>query len=579
MTTDISQRYYGDTTLYRRLARECRPYARHILLFLFITMLAGPILALMPIPLRIGFDSFIGNEPVPGFVAWMLPQRVQESKQLLLYVVIAGFVAVGFAQQLQTLSSTLIKTYTSEHLLLWFRAKLFRHSQSLSLGFHDSKGVADSLYRIQYDAMAVEAVTMRGLVPMIGAATQLVLLVVVSIFVDWELTVIAMAVGPVLAVTFLLYRRALRSHWNQLKVIESSILGVIEEVLTSIRVVKAFGQELREQERFKRTARAGIRAKMRVVLLQGSFGVFIGLAIAIGTSFVFYVGLRHVQTGVITLGQLTQVMLYLTMLYKPMEQITTTFATLQQALAAANRSFALLEENPEVVEKRDAIAIEKTRGDVRFENVSFFYDEEQPVLSEISFDAPRGSRVGISGRTGSGKTTLISLLMRFYDPSAGRILLDGVDLRDYRLDDLRKQYSIVLQDTILFAGSVAENIAYGRPEARREEIVEAARLANADGFVAAMPDGYDTEVGAKGMRLSGGERQRVSLARAFLRNAPILILDEPTSSVDVGTEALVMDAIERLMEGRTTFMISHRPNTLENCDVRLELDAGRLVGA
>ncbi|MDH3285367.1 MAG: ABC transporter transmembrane domain-containing protein, partial [Acidobacteriota bacterium] len=332
MTTDISSRYYGDVALYKRLAHESRPYAPHLLLFLFVTMLTAPLLLLMPIPLRLGFDSIIGNEPIPGFIAWAVPQGIQDSKDLMLYFVIGFFVAVGLLQQVQKLAGALIKTYTTEYLLLCFRAKLFRHSQSLSLGFHDEKGVADSMYRIQYDAMAIEGVTMRGLVPIIGAVTTLISVVIATLIIDWKLTLIALAIAPILGLTTQLYRRALRGRWNESKRIDASVLGVIEEVLTSIRVVKAFGQEIREQNRFKDRARKSIKAKMSVVFLQGTFGVLVGLTVAAGSAVVFYIGVRHVQTGVVTLGQLTQVMLYLTFLYRPMEVISVTFGVLQQAL-------------------------------------------------------------------------------------------------------------------------------------------------------------------------------------------------------------------------------------------------------
>jgi len=296
----------------------------------------------------------------------------------------------------------------------------------------------------------------------------------------------------------------------------------------------------------------------------------------IGTSLVLLLGVRHVQSGTLTLGALLMVMGYLTQLYDPLKTLSRRAAGMQAKLTSAERVFALLDGARDVPERPDARPLARARGRIAFENVSFGYDD-RITLRDVSFEIPAGTRVGIAGPTGAGKTTLVNLLLRLYDPVAGRILLDGVDLRDIRLDDLRRQFAMVLQEPVLFSTTLGENIAYARPEASREEIVAAARAANADGFIARLPQGYDTPVGERGMTLSGGERQRVSLARAFLKDAPILVLDEPTSAVDLHSEALIMEALERLMHGRTSLMVAHRLSTLEGCDLRLELAHGGLV--
>ena len=306
-------------------------------------------------------------------------------------------------------------------------------------------------------------------------------------------------------------------------------------------------------------------------------GVQVGLLAAIGTAVVLFVGMRHVQTGVLTLGELLLIMGYIAQLYDPLKTLSRKTVGLQSKLASAERVFSLLDDMPEVVEKPGARPLARSRGHVEFDRVTFGYGDGRWALEGVSFEIPPGARVGIAGPTGAGKTTLVNLLLRFYDPSQGAIRLDGMDLREARLVDLRRQFAMVLQDPILFSTSVSENLAYGRPEASREEIVAAARAANAHEFILALPQGYDTLVGDRGMMLSGGERQRISLARAFLKDAPILILDEPTSSVDLGTEALIMEALERLTRGRTTLMIAHRLSTLSLCDIRLELERGRVV--
>jgi len=326
-----------------------------------------------------------------------------------------------------------------------------------------------------------------------------------------------------------------------------------------------------------RRSAEGMRARVRLALVEGKYGVVIGLTTALGMAAVLFVGVRQVQSGALTLGTLLLLMGYLTQLYDPLKTMARKSATLQSHLAGAERAFALLDEMPEVVERPNPRPLERASGAVAFREVSFNYGPDRPVLEAVSFQIAPGTRAGIAGETGAGKTTLVSLLLRFYDPTAGQILLDGVDLREYRLADLRNQCAFVPQEPVLFSTSIAENIAYARPEARHDEIVAAAKAAHAHEFITLLPQGYGTPVGERGMCLSGGERQRVSLARAFLKNAPILVLDEPTSSVDLETEAIILEAMERLMQDRTTFLISHRPNAFKNCDVVLVVDNGRLV--
>jgi ATP-binding cassette, subfamily B, bacterial len=352
---------------------------------------------------------------------------------------------------------------------------------------------------------------------------------------------------------------------------------VVQEALAAVRVVKAFGQEDREQERFLRRASEGVWARIRVAFAEGRFGLLVGLTTAVGTAAVLFIGVRHVQTGALTLGELLLVMAYLALLYAPLQTISKGTATMQSSLAGAERAFLLLDEAPDVVERPNARSVLRVSGAVAFHNVSFTYDKGHPVLHKVSFEIRPGTRLGIMGMTGAGKTTLVSLLTRFYDPTAGQILLDGVDLREYKLADLRNQFAIVLQEPVLFSSSIAENIAYARPDASEEKIKEAAKAANANEFIVSLPNGFHTLVGERGMRLSGGERQRIALARAFLKDAPILVLDEPTSSVDVQTETAIIEAMERLMHGRTTFVITHRLSALKYCDELLRIENGRLV--
>jgi ATP-binding cassette, subfamily B, bacterial len=320
-----------------------------------------------------------------------------------------------------------------------------------------------------------------------------------------------------------------------------------------------------------------VRGKLELTFLQGAAGLLTGLTLAAGTAAVLFVGVRHIEAGTLTVGELVMVMLYLSQMYAPLATASRKVGDVQASLASVERAFAMLDENPDVTERPRARSLARAVGAIAFRDVSFGYDSDRTVLRDITFEVPPGTRAGIAGTTGAGKTTLVSLLTRFYDPSDGQILLDDVDIREYRLIDLRNQFAIVLQEPVLFSTSIVENIAYARPSATEEEIVAAAKAANVHEFIVALPHGYESRVGERGMRLSGGERQRISLARSFLKDAPLLILDEPTSSVDAATEATIAEAMQRLMQGRTSFIISHRFSVLERSDLLLVLEGGQLA--
>jgi ATP-binding cassette subfamily B protein len=394
---------------------------------------------------------------------------------------------------------------------------------------------------------------------------------------DWQLAVVAVAISPVLYIGARTFNPRLRNQWGQITHFDSSAFSVVQEALSALRVVKAFGQEEREQERFVRHSSESFLARVRAAWSEGGFGLLVAITTATGTAAVLFLGVHHVQSGTLTLGELMLVMAYLTQLFGPLASLGDMAVLAQRSLASAERAFALLDESTDVIERKNGTPVSHAAGGLSFRDVCFAYNGDNPVLSGISFEIKPGTRVGIMGMTGGGKSTLVSLLTRFHDPTQGHILLDGVDLRDYNLADLRNQCGIVLQESILFSTSIAENIAYARPSASEEEIVEAAKAANAHEFITRLPDGYDTLVGERGMQLSGGQRQRIALARAFLKNAPILILDEPTSSIDIKTEREIIEVMERLSVGRTVFIIAHRLSTLKHCDLVLGIEKGRVV--
>jgi len=564
--------------LYLRLIRQARPFWAHLAAISVMSLLATPLALLAPVPLKIVADYVIGSNPLPPLLATVLPASIESSKAALLGFACLLLILTALAGYVQGVATWLMQTYTGGKLVLQFRAQLFRHAQRLSFAYHDSRGTTDSAYRILYDSPSIEYVMIYGLIPLVSAVVMLAGMIYITARIDGQVVLVALSATPLLFLFTHVFGKRLKRRWTDLKMMESSANSLVQEVISSMRVVKAFGREEHEHDRFIMQSNERMRMQIRTYLLQGGYDLLIGVSMAAATAAVLFLGGLHVMSGSLTLGDLLLMMGYVAQLLDPLKVMSKKLTDLQAGLASAERAFALQDEIPDVIEKPDPIRLTRAAGHVTFRDVSFAYTKSHPVLSGISLDVPSGTRVGIQGRTGSGKSTLLGLLVRFYDVDAGQILVDGVDIRDYRLDDLRNQFGIVLQEPLLFSTSIAENIAYGRIGAPMEEIIEAARLANAHAFISALPDGYDTKVGERGVQLSGGERQRISLARAFLKNAPILILDEPTSSVDMATEGLIMEAMERLMRGRTTFMIAHRLATLKDCDLRVEIRDGRLVG-
>ena len=566
----------SDLDLYTRLLGEVRPYWRQLLLTLLASLLSIPLVLLTPLPLKIAVDSVIGTKPPPEFLTWVFPRSFLSGGNALLIAVTALFLVISMLHQLQLMGTALLRTYTGERLVFGFRVKLFEQAQRLSVAYHDAKGAADAAFRIQWDAPHIRYLALEAAIPLCTAAVTLVGMIVVTFRINWSLALIALTISPVILIVSQAYRVRLRKLAHRLTNIESAAASVVQEVLGALRVVKAFGRETYEQARFARRSEEGLEARIRYEAAEGIFAFVIGMSVAAGTAAVLYVGFHQVQSGAVTLGELLLVVSYLAQLYEPLRTISEIIGRLQLHLASAERAFAFLDEMPDVPQLPDARRLARAEGSIVFDRVSFSYPGSRTALRDASLTIRPGMRVGIMGPTGAGKTTLVNLLARFYDPVSGTILLDGTNLREYHVADLRRQFAIVLQEPILFSTSIAENIAYGRPSAAQDEIVVAAKAAEVHDFIAGLPEGYRTLVGERGMSLSGGERQRIALARAFLKDAPILILDEPTSSVDMDTEAAIIASLERLSAGRTTFVIAHRLTAFKGCDRLFRIDRGIL---
>lgn len=564
--------------LSRRFLSEVRPYWGSLLLIFAVDLLATPLMLLAPVPLKIAVDNVVGDQPLPSYVDVLLPDALSSGANLLLAAAILQVLVVGLAQ-LQQLGSYVLRVRTGEVMTQALRERLFAHAQRLSLRRHDSRGSSDSVYRIQYDAQEVQKVTVDGLLTTAAAAVTLAATVIVVARLDWQLAAVGLLVSPLLVHLTRRYRLRVRPRYRDVKGIETNAMQVIQEAMGALRVVKAFGQEDSERDRFSQRSRTGVEARIRLAAAEGFFGLLVNVVTALGTAAVLFIGVRHVQQGTLTLGELLMVIAYLSQLYEPLKTISKKAATLQSSFASAERVFEFMDEPHDVPQAPHAVPLLRARGDVEFRHVSMRYAGGPEVLHDLSFRVEKDATVGIFGATGAGKTTLVSLLVRFYDPTAGAVLLDGLDLRGYQVADLRRQVAFVLQDPVLFSTSIGENIRYARPNASLADVVAAAEQADAHEFIGQLPDGYDTLVGERGMRLSGGERQRISLARAFLKDGRVLVLDEPTSSVDVASEARILEATERLARGRTTFMIAHRASTLARCDMWVELRGGQLSDA
>jgi len=461
--------------------------------------------------------------------------------------------------------------------LLQVRTQLYSYLQYLPLHFHDRRRSGDSTFRVAYDSQAVQTFYNRGFDTIIGSAITLITTFLYMAAMDVTLAGISLLILPLLWLTIHLFSARVRRQSSALQQEESDVLARASEGLTSIRIVHAFGQEEYEVREFVREAQQSYAANLKLTVTNAISSLAISGVMALGLSVVLYVAALHILDHRLTVGQLTLFLAYVTMLYQPLEQLSYTAWALEGAAAGMQRVFEILDAEDSVPERKDAKPMPRAKGEIAFEDVSFAYDADNPILRGITLAVKPGQTVALVGGTGAGKTTLLSLVPRFYDPVSGVVRIDGLDVRGVTKKSLRANISVVLQDTLLLSGTVLENIAYGRPEATRAEIEAAAEAAQAHEFIKKLPHGYDTQVGERGVRLSGGQKQRIGLARAFLKNAPILLLDEPTSALDLETEAEIMGTLHSLMQKYTTLIVTHRLATIHHVDCIHVLENGRVV--
>ena len=528
---------------------------------------------IFPLPIKLLVDSVLGSQPLPGYLTIFVGSQV--SKTLALWLAISILMATAVLTYLENLVNVWYSNKVGNRMTLDVRARLFRQMQRLSVAYHDTMGAADSAYRTLNDAPMLRSFGIDSLIPLTTSILTLGAMILVMVFLDWELALIALLVSPLMFILTFVFRPRIRAGWRKFRASESAAMAVAQESLGASRLVKSYGQEERKNKELVSHYDASLSASLKVQVDSAVYSLLVGVLTAAGLAAVLYIGIGHVP-GILTLGSLLVVNYYVTQLYGPLRNVGQSILDIQMSLTGVERYRAVLDEKPDVPELPNAIPLARARGNIAFRNVSFAYTKDHPVLHDITFELPSGNRLGVVGPTGSGKTTLSTLLLRLFDPTEGVITLDDLDLKDYKLADLRNQYAVVHQETVLFSTSVAENIRFAKPNATMDEVIAAATAAKAQDFITNLPNGYDTLVGERGMKLSGGERQRISLARAFLKDAPILILDEPTSSLDVHTESAILDTIQELMKGRTTMMIAHRPSTLRDCNMILVLEDGRV---
>ena len=551
-----------------------RPY-RARLTIVFMAMLVEIATGLAaPWPLKLVIDDALGNHHLPHWLEWAHDYGF--GKHTLGVALFAGVATLAIA--VVGAIASYIDNYYTTSVGQWvandLRLRIYEHLHRLSLRYYDHARIGTLVSTITSDVATIQDFASSSTLDIVIDLLTILFMVGLMFWLDWDFTLIAVAFTPVLLLFVFRFKRAVKEATRAVRVRQSEVLSIVQRGLSSIKVTKAFGRQELELAHLEVASHATVEAALRARKIKSLMSPIVSIVVAICTAIVLWKGTALIVTGAMTAGALTVYLAYLKKFFKPVKDLASMTSTIAQTTVALERIQTILSADEVIAERAGAIDPGRARGAISFDRVSFGYEGDEQVLNEVCFEIQPGQVVGIVGPTGSGKSTLLSLLPRFYDPRLGRILIDGVDIADYRVAALRAQIGFVLQDTVLFPGTIRENIAYGRPDASDEEILAAARIANADEFIARMPHGYDSLVGEHGNTLSGGQRQRIAIARAVVRNSPILVLDEPTAALDPQSELLVIEALHRLMKGRTVLMIAHRLNTLVGADKIIVLKDG-----
>jgi ABC-type multidrug transport system fused ATPase/permease subunit len=552
-----------------------RPYRRWLAI-VFLAMLVEIATSLAaPWPLKLVIDDALGSHHLPHWLDWA-HEYAGFGKHTLGVAMFAGAATLAIA--LIGAVASYIDNYYTTSVGQWvandLRLRIYEHLHRLSLRYYDHAKTGALVSTITSDVATIQDFASSSTLDIVIDLLTILFMVGLMFWLDWDFTLIAVAFTPVLLVFVFHFKKAVKEATRAVRVRQSEVLSIVQRGLDAIRVTKAFGRQDFELAHLEAASHATVAAALRARRIKSLMSPVVAIVVAICTAIVLWKGTSLIIAGTMTAGALTVYLAYLKKFFKPVKDLAGMTSTIAQTTVALERIQTILSADDVIKERPGAIDPGRVRGAITFDRVSFGYDKDDPVLHEVSFNIEPGQAVGIVGPTGSGKSTVLSLLPRFYDPALGRVLIDGVDIADYKVAALRAQIGFVLQDSVLFPGTIGENIAYGRPGATDEEIAAAARVANADEFIGRMPRGYDTVVGERGDTLSGGQRQRIAIARAVIRNSPILVLDEPTAALDTESEHLVIEALRRLMKGRTVIMIAHRLSTLIDADKIIVLKNG-----
>jgi subfamily B ATP-binding cassette protein MsbA len=560
-----------------KLSELLQPH-RSVLVLAFIAVLGEAATDLLePWPLKIVFDYVFGTKHMPSWMSGLIGATFGLTKVAILHFAILAVIVIAVAGALSAYAEKYLTTSVGQWVMHDLRRVLYHHIQRLSLAYHDHKPTGDLISTVTADIDSIQDFISQALLGIVVNVLTLAGMLAVMFYLNWRFTLIALSITPFLFAVVYTYTRRIKTASRALRKKEGEVVSVVAEVLSSIRVVKAFAREDYEEARLAQQSLENVEIALKARSLKAKLAPVVQVLVAVGTCLVLWYGVNLVLTEQMTSGSLLVFLLYLGKMYKPMRDLSKMTDTMSKAAVGYERIHEVIETENEVRNLPGARKAPNFKGEVEFEHVYFGYDKGYPTLTDVNLHVEPGQLAALVGPTGAGKSTITGLIGRFYDPQKGIVKIDGEDVRSYKLKSLRRQMSFVLQETLLFRAPVWQNIAYGKPEATREEILRAAELANADEFIRKMPQQYDTMVGEKGVTLSGGQRQRIAIARAIIRNSPILILDEPTSGLDAASEELVFEALGRLVEGRTTIVIAHRLATIRRADVIFVIDHGTIV--